>query len=328
MPDVMVLADLERGRLTDLTFELLTAGRQLADSLHVPLKAVVLTDDVRSIAPSLGFADGVVAMSHESLGHRNLCRWSRALLKVLDETKPAVLLIGISNGLLGLPTLIANPRGLPLISLCRSVRVHEGAIVADPVIYGGKLEAEVRAKGTPVVVAIRPGGYPADPARVQRSVPIETVAPPEGLDTGRVRFKRFADLELTDVDITHCDVLVSVGRGIQSQPNLRLAEELAGLFRNAAVSSSRPLVDQGWLPRTRQVGRSGMTVKPRLYLALGISGAPEHVEGMKSSMTIVAVNTDAKAPIFEVAHYGVVADILTFVPKLTEALRKKQLVAA
>lgn len=323
MADVYVLADLERGRLTDLTFELLTAGRELATSLHVPLKAVLLTNEAGMIAPSLGFADGVVAMSHVSLGHRNLEAWSRALLKVIDEKQPKVVLIGISNGLLGLPSLVAGARDLPLISLCRSVAAHDDEIVADPVLYGGKIEAEVHAKGGPVVVAVRPGSYSAEPARVQRSVPIENVDPPEGLETRRVRFKGLADLEQTDVDITHCDVLVSIGRGIQNQENIRLAEELAGLFRNAAVSSSRPLVDQGWLPRTRQVGRSGMTVKPRLYLALGISGAPEHIEGMKGAETIVAVNTDAKAPVFEYAHYGVVADILTFIPRLAEQLRKK-----
>ncbi len=328
MADVYVLADLERGRPTDLTFELLTAGRALASDLHVPLKAVLLTNEAGLIAPSLGFADGVVAMSHSSLEHRNLEAWSRALLKILDEKPPKVLLIGISNGLLGLPSLVAGARGLPLISLCRSVTAHGEEIVGDPVLFGGKIEAEVHAKGGPVVVAVRPGSYSAEPARVQRTVPVENVEPPEALETRRVHFKRYADLEQTDVDITHCDVLISIGRGIQSQENIRIAEELSGLFRNAAVSSSRPLVDQGWLPRTRQVGRSGMTVKPRLYLALGISGAPEHIEGMKSSETIVAVNTDPKAPVFEYAHYGVVADILTFMPRLAEQLRKRKPVVA
>jgi electron transfer flavoprotein alpha subunit len=122
-----------------------------------------------------------------------------------------------------------------------------------------------------------------------------------------------------DVDITRADVLVSVGRGIQDPDNLELAEELAEAL-GAVVSCSRPVVDAGWLPRARQVGKSGQTVKPKLYLALGISGAPEHLQGMKYSEIIVAVNSDPAAPIFEVAHYGATCDILELMPLLTERL--------
>ena len=122
------------------------------------------------------------------------------------------------------------------------------------------------------------------------------------------------------MDITQQEILVAVGRGIQQKENLEVAEELAQAL-GGALCASRPVIDQGWLPPTRQVGKSGMTVKPRCFLALGISGAPEHVEGMKDSDLIVAVNTDPKAPIFDVAHYGVVADILDLAPALTRVLK-------
>jgi electron transfer flavoprotein alpha subunit len=122
------------------------------------------------------------------------------------------------------------------------------------------------------------------------------------------------------VDITQQAVLVAVGRGIQQKENLEVVEELAQAL-GGAVCASRPVVDQGWLPATRQVGKSGMTVKPKCFLALGISGAPEHVEGMKDSDLIIAVNTDPRAPIFEVAQYGVVADLLEIAPALTEAVK-------
>jgi electron transfer flavoprotein alpha subunit len=125
------------------------------------------------------------------------------------------------------------------------------------------------------------------------------------------------------VDITRIPVLISIGRGIQNRDNLPQAEELAELL-GGTVCGSRPVIDQGWLPRTRQVGKSGMTVKPKFYLALGISGAPEHVEGMRGSEMIVAINTDPRAPIFGVAHYGAVADLFEVLPALTEEVKKRQ----
>jgi electron transfer flavoprotein alpha subunit len=125
------------------------------------------------------------------------------------------------------------------------------------------------------------------------------------------------------VDVTQQDVLVSVGRGIQTQDNISLAEELAAAL-GGAVSASRPVIDQGWLPLTRQVGKSGATVKPKLYLAAGISGAPEHVEGMKGAALIVAVNTDPQAPIFSIAHYGYAGDVLEFLPALTAAVKARK----
>jgi electron transfer flavoprotein alpha subunit len=147
--------------------------------------------------------------------------------------------------------------------------------------------------------------------------------PPPLVAPGRIRFEQWILPAAGDIDITQQPVLVSVGRGIQQKDNIPLAEELAQLL-GGAVSASRPVVDQGWLPLTRQVGKSGMTVKPNLYLALGISGAPEHQEGMKDSELIICVNTDAKAPIFDFAHYGAQADAVALIPLLQEAIQAKK----
>jgi electron transfer flavoprotein alpha subunit len=135
-----------------------------------------------------------------------------------------------------------------------------------------------------------------------------------------VTFKKYIEPEAGDVDITQKDVLVAVGRGIGGQENLELAEELAAAL-DGAVCGSRPVIDQGWLPLSRQVGKSGLSVKPKLYIAAGISGAPEHVEGIKGSELIIAINSDARAPIFNVAHYGIVGDALDLLPALTEQVR-------
>ena len=173
----------------------------------------------------------------------------------------------------------------------------------------------------PAILMVLPGQLPAR-RREAGKAQVETQASSGAAGAGAVVFEEMILPEAGDVDITQQDVLVAVGRGIQQKDNLELAEELAQAL-GGAVAASRPIVDQGWLPATRQVGKSGMTVKPKCFIALGISGAPEHVEGMKDSDLIIAVNTDPNAPIFDVAHYGVVADLLDVVPALTEAIKAR-----
>jgi electron transfer flavoprotein alpha subunit len=163
---------------------------------------------------------------------------------------------------------------------------------------------------------VLPGSRPAAAPGAAPSVTDVAVT----LPALKVTFTKYLEPEAGDVDITQQSVLVAVGRGIQTQDNLELAEGLATAL-GGAVCGSRPVIDQGWLPLSRQVGKSGMSVKPKLYLMLGISGAPEHVEGMKNAGMIVAINTDANAPIFNVAHVGINADLFEVVPALTEKLQ-------
>jgi electron transfer flavoprotein alpha subunit len=211
--------------------------------------------------------------------------------------------------------------GWPLCAYCRDVRLEDGTLTAVSQIYGGKLMAEALVEGEHAICALLPGSAQSGAGRVPGSPAVEALPAPD-LGTPRIRFKRLIQPEAGDVDITRQPVLVSVGRGIQSQDNLPLAEELARAL-GGALSASRPIVDQGWLPKTRQVGKSGLAVKPKLYLALGISGAPEHIEGMRGAELIVAINTDPGAPIFDVAHYGVVADLFDVLPPLTEKITSK-----
>jgi electron transfer flavoprotein alpha subunit len=184
-------------------------------------------------------------------------------------------------------------------------------------LYAGKITARVRFDGGRGIATVVAGAFPAVAGEMPGSPSIERLPPAASDD--RVRFRRLIRPEAGDVDITRQPILVSVGRGIGEAENLGAAEALAAVL-GGAVSSSRPIADAGWLPRTRQVGKSGLRVKPRLYFALGISGAPEHLEGMRDAELIVAVNTDPHAPIFGVAHYGAVADILEVMPALTQRL--------
>ncbi len=228
----------------------------------------------------------------------------------------AVLIAATSIGWDVAPLLAARLEA-PLAIGCQAVRPDGEGLLVTSSFCGGKMTADCRISASPAILMMMPGSY--RPTAETGKGELELRKPTAPLAAGAIGFEQWIYPEAGDVDITQQDVLVSVGRGIQQQDNIELAEELAQAL-GGAVSASRPVVDQGWLPATRQVGKSGMTVKPKLYLALGISGAPEHQEGMKGAELVIAVNTDPKAPIFDVAHYGAEVDVLDLIPALTEAL--------
>ena len=190
-------------------------------------------------------------------------------------------------------------------------------------VYGGKLLAEVALSGERGICTVVAGSFAAPDgtgAGAGAGGPaVEAVPPPAGLDDLRTSFLTLVEPEGGDVDITAAELLVSVGRGIGSQDNLDEVQELADAL-GAPLSASRPVTDAGWLPKTRQVGKSGLKVKPKVYITFGISGAPEHLEGMRDAELIIACNTDAAAPIFDVAHYGTTVDLFDLVPALTDKL--------
>jgi len=201
---------------------------------------------------------------------------------------------------------------------CKAIQDEGKGLRVTASFCGGKMTAEVRVPASPAIIMVLPGSFRPSSQAGKSEIQRRQLAAP--LQKGAVSFDQWILPESGDLDITQQEILVAVGRGIQQKENLEVAEELAQAL-GGALCASRPVIDQGWLPATRQVGKSGMTVKPRCFLALGISGAPEHVEGMKDSDLIVAVNTDPKAPIFDVAHYGVVADVLDLAPALTRVLK-------
>lgn len=318
---ILILAEQFRGAVSDTTFELLCAGRTLASAAGAPLYAAVLGSDAVPSAGQLGAADKVFVVDNPQLNNAPAESVASALQTVVSQAQAGLVLVGCTNVSLGVGSILAAKAGLPLVNFCRAVKAEGGAVVCTSQLFGGKIMAQVKLADGRGIIGIATGAFPADAAKSDRTPAIEKVDVP--VEAPKVVFKRYIEPEAGDVDITKQAVLVSVGRGIQVADNIALAEELASVL-GGAVSASRPIIDQGWLPATRQVGKSGMTVKPRVYLAFGISGAPEHWEGVQNSQCIIAVNTDPKAPIFDGAHYGAVADALEVLPILTEKIRTKK----
>lgn len=315
--DVAVVVEHRQGVVADVSFEMLGRARELARAAGGQVVAVVAGHGLGGLAAGLA-ADVAVLVQDPGLADYTPEAHQRALAGVLGERRPLATLVASTAMGMDLAGGLSAALGWPLVAYCRDLRLEDGRLVAVSQIYGGKILAEAELDAPGGLVGVLPGAFPADAGR-GAPVKVEEVAAP-GPGPARVRFRRLILPEAGDVDISREPVLVGVGRGIQSRDNLPLVEELARAL-GGVVAASRPLVDQGWLPRTRQVGKSGMTVKPRLYLAVGISGAPEHLEGMRGAELIVAVNSDPRAPIFDVAHHGAVGDLFEILPLLTERLR-------
>lgn len=318
---IWVLAEQWRGRLSEVTYELLALGRELADGLGVPLEAVLLGQGVKGLSGTLGAADLVLYADHPALADPLPEPYAEALAQLAAERGPRAVLVPLTNVSAGVASLLGERAGAPVINFCKEVRVADGGLEAQCVLYGGKIEAAIVPAGGLAIFGILPGGRPADKGR-GAAAPAVAEAPVD-LTPSLVRWKRYVEPEAGDVDLSQQEALVGVGRGMQSQDNLELAESLAQAL-GGAVCGSRPVVDRGWLPLARQVGKSGVTVKPKLYVAAGVSGAPEHVEGMRAAELIIAINSDPGAPIFNVAHYGVVGDALDVLPALTDAIQSRK----
>jgi electron transfer flavoprotein alpha subunit len=312
--DVFVLVEHHEGAVADATHELLGEARELAGEHGGRAVACLLGHGARGLADGLG-ADVVLSVEDAALERFVPEAYVATLAALLAERDPRLLLIANTTVGMDVAGALSARSGRPLVAYCTGLAFEGEATVATSRLYGGKLQAEVEVAG-PAIVAVVAGAFAA--AGAGGAPEVEEVAAP-ALDGIRTEFLARIEPEAGDVDITAEAILVSVGRGIGSAENIELAQELADAL-GATVSASRPVTDAGWLPKTRQVGKSGQKVKPKLYLACGISGAPEHLEGMSGAELIIAINSDARAPIFDVAHYGTTEDLFDVLPALTEAL--------
>lgn len=314
--DIFVLIEHLRGQVLDSSYVMLAAARQLSKSSGGNVTAVLLGKDVQALSGSLA-ADKVLYMEHEALKDFTSAGYQVALASILKEQAPRALLMGHSSIGMDVASSLSAELGLPVVSSCLSFTA-DGKFISQ--ICGGKIMAEGDLPSPTALVTMIPGGYKAEAGRSTQA-PSVTAASAPAMDNLRVSIKQYIEPDTSDVDITKEKMLVSIGRGIQNKDNIELANELATAI-GCAVSASRPVVDQGWMPTTRLVGKSGKQVKPKIYLALGISGAPEHVEGMGESEAIIAINTDPNAPIFNIAKYGTTVDMFDLLPVLTEKVKQ------
>ena len=310
--DIFVIAEQRDGAIIDTTYELLGRAKALAGASGGEAVAVLLGSGVAGLAASLGSAARGIVVDGPGLASFSPSAYQAALVPLIRERAPALVLVANSGSGMDMAAGLSAALDLPLAAYAVELTIDAGGPLVTCQLYAGKIQARVRFSGGRGIVTAVAGSFPADTGT--GSPAVETLAPAATDD--RIRFVDLLRPEAGDVDITRETVLVSVGRGIGELENIELVEALAAAL-GGAVSSSRPIADLGWLPRTRQVGKSGLKVKPKVYLALGISGAPEHLEGMRGADLIIAVNSDPRAPIFSVAHYGVVADLLDVVPALT-----------
>lgn len=314
---ILILAEHANGEVAGITYEMLGVGRKMADELKAPLYAVLLGEEVMPLGAVLGAADRVFVVESPNLNVPPPGVVATLLHRLMEQKQVGLTLLGGTNLAMGVGSILALRSNLAYANFCRKVSVDQGTLVLTCQLLGGKIFSDVRFPENRGVVSVYPGAFQAEPGRSDRKPEIEEVDLP--VEESKVVFKRFIEPERGEIDIRKQDFLVAVGRGIQNQDNLELAENLAEAL-GGVTCASRPVIDQGWIPLSRQVGKSGMTVKPKLYVALGISGAPEHVEGIQGSQLVIAINTDPQAPVFDVAHYGVCADLLEVVPALTEKL--------
>lgn len=319
--DVLVIGQHFQGQLSGITFELLGKARELAGQLAGKVEVLLCGHSLESFYPELGGADAVVLADCPELEHFVPELFAAVVEQRIKECAPRLVLLGSTTEGLDLLGLLSARAGVPCFDNCTAIEARGGKLFAISHIYGGKIYTEYEVPEPTCLLAIVPGTFAPEAGRAAGAPAIRQLAAPSAaIAAARTSFRRLIAPPPGDVDISQVPMLVAVGRGIQNAGNVPTAQELADAL-GGALCASRPVVDQGWLPLTRQVGKSGMTVKPKLYLALGISGAPEHVEGMKQAELIIAVNTDTNAPIFGIAHYGAVADALEVIPLLTEQIK-------
>jgi electron transfer flavoprotein alpha subunit len=295
---------------------MLAAARGLAESSGGKVLAILLGHGAQDLAQDL-LADEVLYADHPELTDFTPDAYEAVLVQLLGEKQPRAILLGHTSIGTDVAGTLSVRLKLPLVSSCRQI-TSDGKYVSQ--ICGGKIMAEGELPVPASVVTMTPGGYKPEQGRGSARPEVTAIQPPP-LTPMRTKLAKYIEPAGGDVDISKESLLIAVGRGIQNQDNISLAEELAKTL-GGVVCGSRPVVDQAWLASSRLVGKSGKHVKPKIYLALGISGAPEHTEAISDSDVIIAVNTDPSAPIFDIARYGAEADILDVLPSLTEQIKQ------
>jgi electron transfer flavoprotein alpha subunit len=318
---ILIFAEHRDGAFGKTTFEAVAAGQQLGASLGQPVSAVVLGTDASLAGRIAGYKlEKVVSVENTKLSEYTPDAYADAMEKAARALDPAFVVMPHTYLVRDFAPKLAARFRKDVISDCVRASVENGAVTFSRRIFLGKIDADVVAGGEPPVFAtFQSGAYRSEQAERGEGAPVESMA----VEVGEVRMQPEAPFQEVKaaVDLSKAEVIVAIGRGIKGQEHIALAQQLADAL-GAELAASRPICDAGWLPIDRQIGSSGQTVAPKLYVALGISGAIQHLVGMKNAGTIVAVNKDPEAPIFDIADYGIVGDLFEVVPVLTEEIKK------
>jgi electron transfer flavoprotein alpha subunit len=319
MSEIVVLVEHRRSDLRDITFEMLTLGKAIAQKDGAGLTAILLADHSEKFVYRLkNYANKILCIDDERAENFNSEVYQKILSRLIKDRKPILTLIGHTAFGLDLAPNLATEVGLPLVTDCIGLDFKDKKLYAERQMYGGKVNARIGlSEETGYIATIQQGAFKAGGCNVEAE--IEKIVSPLTDEIPYRRFVEYLEAAVSDVDITQSDIIIAVGRGIREQENLSIVEELANSM-GGVLACSRPIVDAGWLQKDRQVGSSGKVVSPKLYIAIGISGASQHIVGMKGAKTIVAINKDPNAPIFHQADYGIVDDLFKVVPLLKEKI--------
>jgi electron transfer flavoprotein alpha subunit len=323
---ILVIAEQRQGKWNNTSFETLAAAQQIAQGASSTVSGLVIGKGVGSLADELAAKklEEVLLVEHDLLDAYTADGYCVALSQAINGAKPDLVLFPHTYQVRDFAPKLAATLGKGMIADCIGYRNEGGKLVFVRQMFQGKTAADVTFQGAgPWFASFQSGAFRADlvAAHPSGKAPVNKVAAeikPEQIRTKPLELFKEAK---SAVDLTQASLIVAIGRGIKAPENIPQAQALAKAL-GAEIAASRPICDEGWLPMERQIGSSGQTVAPKLYLALGISGAIQHVVGMKGARTIVAVNKDQNAPIFEIADYGVVGDIFEIMPAVTEALEK------
>ncbi len=321
---ILVVAEQKDGKLNRASWEAVAAAQQLSGG-SMPVKIAVAGQNVSGVASELAQAAvaEVIAVDHAALAQYTPDAFVQALQQVIAQAAPAMVFFPHSYQTRDFSATLATRLDRALVTDVIDVKQSGGASTFSRPMFQGKLTADVVPQGpAPHLITIQIGAFRADAAK-KGSSPAGVTSAAVNIDESQLRQKAEAPFQEAKqaVDLSQAERIVAVGRGIKSQENIAIAEQLAKAF-GAELAASRPICDNGWLPMERQIGSSGQTVAPKLYMAIGISGAIQHLVGMKGARTIVAINKDAEAPIFEVADYGIQGDLFELAPALIAELQK------
>jgi len=323
MSGILAILEQRDGKLHKMALEAVAAAQQMGAELGLPVFVAVPGSGVEAVAATLSTLqlDKIHAVDHELLQDYTPDGYSIALAQLIAKHQPKYVIFPHTYQVRDFAPKLAASLGRVLVSDVISHRIENGALMVVRQLFQGKINADVQFEGdAPYFVSIQAGAFRADNL-THGTAPVEKTVPE--LDASRIRTR---PLELfresaRAVDLSAAEIIVSVGRGIKEAENIPLVRKLADAL-GAELAASRPICDNGWLPMERQVGSSGQTVAPKMYVAVGISGAIQHLVGMKGSKTIVAINKDPEAPIFEIADYGIVGDLFQVIPAIIDALGK------